>query len=353
MTDSAAVSASLPRVILLYGDDYQAIRDRVNLLAAQIGDPSMAEMNISRLDGASQGVNEDDVRTAAYTLPFLSARRMVIVTNPALVMKSDAARQKFLDMLANLPETTALVLAQDDIWLTGKEQRGWKFMYEYRYRGKTKINPLLEWARAAGSEVKIEICKVPALSAMPGWIAAEVKRQGGRINPQGATALAAVIGSDTGQGRQEITKLLSYVNFERPIEVEDVNELTAPGGQADVFVMVDALAVGDSRQALRHLGRLLEQQDAMSLFGMVVRQYRLIQMAKEAFENGVTSAEGIGKLLGIHSFPAGKALNQSKRYSFESLNRIYHRLLEIDRLNKTGQLDLEVGLQAFIAEMGR
>lgn len=353
MTDSAADSASLPRVTLLYGDDNQAIRDRVNLLAAQMGDPSMADMNISRLDGAAQGVNEDDVRTAAYTLPFLSARRMVIVTNPALVMKSDAARQKFLDMLANLPETTALVLAQDDIWLTGKEQRGWKFMYEYRYRGKTKINPLLEWARAAGKEVKIEICKVPALNAMPGWIAAEAKRQGGRINPQAATALAAVIGSDTGQGRQEITKLLTYVDFERPIEVEDVNELTAPGGQADVFVMVDAMAVGDSRQALRHLGRLLEQQDAMSLFGMVVRQYRLIQMAKEAFENGVTSAEGIGKLLGIHPLPAGKALNQSKRYSFESLNRIYHRLLEIDRLNKTGQLDLEVGLQTFIAEMGR
>lgn len=353
MTDSTADSASLPRVTLLYGDDNQAIRDRVNLLAAQMGDPSMADMNISRLDGAAQGVNEDDVRTAAYTLPFLSARRMVIVTDPALVMKSDAARQKFLDMLANLPETTALVLAQDDIWLTGKEQRGWKFMYEYRYRGKTKINPLLEWARAAGKEVKIEICKVPALNAMPGWIAAEAKRQGGRIHPQAATALAAVIGSDTGQGRQEITKLLNYVDFERPIEVEDVNELTAPGGQADVFVMVDAMAVGDSRQALRHLGRLLEQQDAMSLFGMVVRQYRLIQMAKESFENGVTSAEGIGKLLGIHPLPAGKALNQSKRYSFESLNRIYHRLLEIDRLNKTGQLDLEVGLQTFIAEMGR
>lgn len=353
MTDSPADSASLPRVTLLYGDDHQAIRDRVNLLAAQMGDPSMADMNISRLDGAAQGTNEDDVRTAAYTLPFLSARRMVIVTNPALVMKSDSARQKFLDMLANLPETTALVLAQDDIWLTGKEQRGWKFMYEYRDRGKTKINPLLEWARAAGREVKIEICKVPALNAMPGWIAAEVKRQGGRINPQAATALAAVIGSDTGQGRQEITKLLSYVNFERPIEVEDVNELTAPGGQADVFVMVDAMALGDSRQALRHLGRLLEQQDAMSLFGMVVRQYRLIQMAKEAFENGVTSAEGIGKLLGIHPLPAGKALNQSKRYSFESLDHIYHRLLEIDQLNKTGQLDLEVGLQTFIAEMGR
>ncbi|MHB1118848.1 MAG: DNA polymerase III subunit delta [Bellilinea sp.] len=353
MTDSTAASESLPQVTLLYGDDYQTLRDRVEALVGRMGDPSMADININRLDGAAPGTNEDDVRTAAYTLPFLTARRMVILTNPVLVMKSDTAKQKFIQMLSNLPETTALVLVQDDTWQSSGNQRGWKLMYEYTEKDKKKINPLLEWARLAGSKVKIEICKVPALSAMPGWIAAEVKRQGGRISPQAATTLAAIIGSDTGQGRQEIYKLLTYVDFKRPIEPEDVNELTAPGGQADVFVMVDALAMGDSRQALRHLSRLLEEQEAISLFGMVVRQYRLILMAKEAYESGVTSVDGISQVLGIHTLPAGKALNQSKRYSFDSLNRIYHRLLEIDRQNKTGLLDLEVGLQTFIVEMGR
>lgn len=353
MSDSAAAPASLPQVTLLYGDDHQTLHDRVGGLIAQMGDPSMADMNIIRLDGASQSTTEEAVRNAAYTLPFLSARRMVIVDNPVMVMRSEKDKQKFLDMLANLPETTALVLAQDDVWLTGKEQRGWKFLFDYQDRGKHKIHPLLEWARSAGKKVKIEICKLPALNAMPGWIAMEVKRQGGKINPRAASTLAAVIGSDTGQARQEITKLLTYVDFQRPIEPEDVNELAAPGGQADVFTMVDALAMGDSRQALRHLNRLLEEQDAVSLFGMIVRQYRLIMMAKEVYESGTTSVDGVAKQLGIHTLPAGKALNQSKLYSFESLNRIYHRLLEIDRMTKTGQAEIDVALQTFTAEMGR
>jgi DNA polymerase-3 subunit delta len=353
MTDTVNSPDTLPLVTLLFGDDHQALHDRVNSLIELMGDPSMADMNIQRLDGAASNTRVEDVRTAAYTLPFLTSRRMVILENSASLMKADSAREKFLQMLGSLPESTALVLVQDDTWLPSGNQRGWKLIYDYKDKGKTKIHPLLEWARVAGPKTKIEICRLPALNAMPGWITSEVKRQGGRITPQAASALAAIIGSDTGQGRQEITKLLSYVDFKRPIEPEDIHELTAPGGQADVFVMVDALAMGDARQALRHLGRLLEEQDAISLYAMVVRQYRMILMAREALQNGVTSDTAVGQLLGIHPFPASKALNQARRYSLDSLKRIYHRLLEIDRMTKTGQMDLEVALQTFVAEMGR
>lgn len=352
MSDSASPD-TLPGVTLLYGDDHQALHDRVEALAAQMGDPSLAEMNITRMDGTESGIREEDVRTAAYTLPFLTARRMVIVTNPVSLMRSESSRQKFLQTLSSLPESTAMVLVQDDIWIPSGNQRGWKQFYDYKDHGKLKIHPLLEWARGAGSKVKIEILRLPALNAMPGWIANEVKRQNGRMTPQAATALAGIVGSDTGQARQEISKLLSYVDYKRSVEPGDVHELTAPGGQADVFVMVDALAMGDSRQALRQLGRLLEEQDAISLYGMMVRQFRLIMMAKEARENGVTSDESVGRLLGTAPFPAQKALNQARRYSFDRLSQIYHRLHEIDRMSKTGQMDLEVALQTFVVEMGR
>ncbi|MFA5835462.1 MAG: DNA polymerase III subunit delta [Bellilinea sp.] len=353
MTAAAKSPDTLPQVTLLFGDDHQALHDRINALIELMGDPSLADMNIQRLDGAESNTREEDVRTAAYTLPFLTSRRMVILHNPINLMKSDSAKEKILKTLGSLPESTALVLVQDDSWQASGKPRGWKLLYDYKDKDKIKTHPLLEWARAAGPKAAIEICRLPALNAMPGWITSEVKRQGGHITAQAASALAAIIGSDTGQGRQEITKLLAYVDFKRPIEAEDIHELTAPGGQADVFVMADALAMGDARQALRHLGRLLEEQDAISLYAMIVRQYRLILMAKEALQNGITSDEAVGKLLSVPTFPASKALNQARRYSLDSLNRIYHRLLEIDRMSKTGQMDLEVALQAFVVEMGR
>lgn len=354
MPEASTGPESLPVVSLLYGDDHLALHDRTEALAVRMGDPSLADMNITRLDGNAQGVSLEAVRTAAFTLPFLTARRMVILTNPALLIKSDQARTRFVEMLGSLPETTALVLVQDDEWVSTDKQYHWKWFYDYTDKSrKVKIHPILEWARGNGAKVKTEVCKLPALNSMPGWIVAETRRQGGKINPQAAVAVTDVVGTDTGQARQEITKLLTYVDYQRPIEIEDVHELSAAGGQADVFIMVDALATGDGRQALRHLGRLLEEQDAPSLFGMVVRQFRLITMAKEALESGVTSVEGVMKLLHVPGTPAGKALNQARLYDMESLRRIYRRLLEIDRASKTGQGELEILLQAFVAEMSR
>lgn len=354
MGDNTEALAALPTVTLLYGDDHLALHDRVEVLAALLGDPSTADLALARFDGGEGTTRFDDVRLAAYTLPFLTARRMVIVTNPVNLAKSDAARKKLVDLLDNLPPTTAMVLAQDDTYSPSGDLRGWELLeYSSKKYKKGFVHPILAWAREAGSRASVEIHKLPSLNAMPGWITAEVKRQGGKITPQAGVTLAGVIGSDTGQARQEITKLLAYVDFKRPIEPEDVHELTAPGGQADVFVMVDALAMGDSRQALRHLGRLLEEQDAANLFAMVVRQYRLIQMAKEAGDRGITDGEALARLLSTSSFPAQKALNQARRYTYEQLSRIYHRLLEIDRQSKTSQVDLEVALQTFIAQMGR
>jgi len=354
VAESSTGPESLPVVTLLYGDDHLALHDRTEGLAASMGDPSLADMNITRMDGSAQGVSLDAVRTAAFTLPFLTARRMLILTNPAGLLRSDAARSKFVEILGGLPETTALVLVQDDEWVSTDKQYHWKWIYEYTDKNrKSKIHPVLEWARANGGKVKIEVCRLPALNSMPGWIVAEARRQGGKINPQAAVAVTDVVGSDTGQARQEITKLLTYVDYQRPIEIEDVHELSAAGGQADVFTMVDALATGDGRLALRQLGRLLEEQDAPSLFGMVVRQFRLISMAREALETGVTSVDGVAKLLHVPGTPAGKALNQARLYDSASLRRIYHRLLEIDRASKTGKGELEVLLQAFVAEMSR
>jgi DNA polymerase-3 subunit delta len=339
--------------MLLYGDDHQALHDRMQALIVSMDDTSMADMNITRLDGAAQNTTMEDVRNAAYTLPFLSPRRMVILTSPDNLMKSEAAGRKLIEMLNALPETTALLLVQDDSWIATGKQRGWKVMYEYREKNKPKIHPLLAWARNAAPKARIEVHRLPSLNAMPGWITAETKRQGGQITPKAAAEMAAIIGNDTGQARQEIAKLLAYLDYSRPIEPETVHQLTAPGGQADVFTMVDALATGDARQATRQLTRLLAEQDAAGLFGMVVRQYRLILMAKEAAARGITGEEELARMLGVPAYPATKALSQARLYSPQSLNRIYHRLLEIDKMSKTGQVELDVALQAFVAEMSR
>ena len=44
-------------------------------------------------------------------------------------------------------------------------------------------------------------------------------------------------------------KLLAYVNYQRAVEIDDVQNLTTDSSQGDIFAMVDALSAKDGRKA--------------------------------------------------------------------------------------------------------
>ena len=54
--------------------------------------------------------------------------------------------------------------------------------------------------------------------------------------------------------------------------------------------MVDAIGNRNGREALLRLHRLLEDEDPHPVFGMIVRQFRLIIQARECLEHGTTRA---------------------------------------------------------------
>lgn len=325
-----------PTVYIFHGDDHLAIRRHVNELCAELGDPSFADLNITRLDGRQS--SDEDLRSAANAMPFLTDRRLVFLTNPFTRLNNDAARKRFTALLDGLPESTGLVLVVEDTF----ERRDWKTL--------TSAHFVRRWVSAAGSRAKYTLCQLPAVREMIEWIRKEARSQGGQFSPQAAAALMAHVGNDTRMASLEIEKLLIYVDFKRPVEADDVNELTAQGGQADVFEMVDALAGGNTRQALNLLHRLLEAQEPLSLFGMIVRQFRLLVQARELLDEG--QGAHISGELRLPSFVADKLTAQARRFSMAQLEDLYHRLLILDETMKTGQAPADLALDTFVAELG-
>ncbi len=333
-----------PRVYLLYGDDRSAMLDFAASLVEHVSqDAGMRELNTARLDGSKAGLEE--IQSAAYALPFLTSRRLIIVTDPLEKIKTADDQKQLIALLEGLPASTALALMIDDVYISSGKEKGWQTME------KKGGSFLLAWARANPSLALIKVCRLPHPSAMSDWIMKEARRQDGRFTPQAAAALAEMVGSDTGQARQEVAKLLTYVDGRRAVTLEDVQEVAFPGGQADVFAMVDSMAVGDAPKALRQLGRLLEVQDPRNLFGMIVRQFRLLILTKEAVLEGVTDEKKLAQRLRTAEFVAGKMLVQARHYSLTDLEGLYHRLLEIDKMIKTSQMDPDIALQTFVAEL--
>lgn len=328
-----------PCVYLFHGDDLAAIDHAVNSLVRRMGDPTTAELNISRLDGRT--LTDEDLRTAVMALPFLSDRRLVIVTHPLVRIekKNIPAQERFTTLLDAVPPSTGLVLVLADSF----ERKRWNLLPANHW--------LLEWKGRAGKRAHYQLYQLPQTGAMPGWIMKKAGELGGEFTPQAAAALVELVGNETQVAQQEIAKLLDYVNRERGVTVEDVQQVAAAIGQANIFEMTDALAEGNPQKAQRVLHALLEETDAQALFSMVVRQFRLLIMVREALDDGIPH-ERMGQATGQNSeYVIKKLERQAARFTLAQLEQIYHRLLEIDAAAKVSAMPLETALDLLVVEV--
>ena len=319
----------MPNILFLYGNDEFAITRRLAEFGAIFTDPTSAEMNTAQLDART--VSEDELNNAVNAMPFLASQRLVLLENLSARYNKPEARKKFLEFIGKIPESTRLVMYES---VEPKEaERHWL----NKWAEKTKL-------------AQTQAFMLPRLKDMHGWVLNETKRQGGQMDQAAAAKLVEMVGVETRQAAQEISKLLAYVNWSRPVKVTDVEAVSIITAEPDIFAMVDALASGNGKSAQRLLHRLLENEDAFSVWGMVVRQFRLVLLAREVLDahggvNEVTNA------LGVHPFVAGKVTGQAKRFSMTALEKIYHKLLEIDEAAKRSQVALDLALETLVVEL--
>ena len=331
------MTESKPTVYIFHGDDEFAISQAVNALFAQMGDPSTAEMNTTRLDGRS--LNLDELVRATRSMPFLADRRLVLLADPLGAMKSPKTRERFKEILAGVPESTALVIAIH------------KPLVDPRARRRGTQHWLEKWAATQpGGRVFLREFSLPKGAAMSGWIQQQARERGGEFNRQAAELLGSYVGDDPRLAVQEIEKLLAYVNYARPVEPDDVEHLVPYAGETSVFDMVDALGRRDGRTALQLLHRLLEQDDPLRLFGMVTRQFRLLLLTRELLDAGYRDAE-IAQALKTSRFVVGKLIPQVRNFSLPQLEAIYRKLLDVDEAIKTGQTEGDIALDTLFAAL--
>ncbi|MBI2332512.1 MAG: DNA polymerase III subunit delta [Chloroflexi bacterium] len=322
----------MPTIFLLYGNDEFAIARKLKDFDSEFSDPTTADMNTTRLEART--MTENDLNNAVNAMPFLAPMRLVFLRSPSGKFSNPAARKKFLEFLEKAPDTAKVVISEA---IEPREaEKHW----------------LVKWADKNKTLAKTQAFFLPKQRDMPGWIVNEARNQKGQIEPAAAARLAEMVGVDTRQAGMELAKLLAYVNWERPVRGSDVEAVCIVTSQQSVFDFVDALSQGNAKIAQKLLHRLLENEDPFSLWGMVVRQFRLLIQAREILD-GRGNKDDVARALAVHPFVAEKTTGQANRFSMEALEGIYHRLLKIDEQVKTSQITLDLALDTLIVELAR
>ena len=327
-----------PEIYIFDGDDEYAIKESIDKLQSRLGDAAIADMNTTRLDGRQTTLNQ--LKDATAAVPFLATKRLVILTHPIDRLKDKASQEEFLNYLNADKPTTKLVLVE------------YNFLTSERDHKDNKLNWLEKWAISPQQAKRVYLRHHPQPSGglMVKWIQDHVKTQGGQITPKAAEALANQIGDDTRLASQEITKLLTYVNFNRPVDTDDIEHLVPLTARIGDFELVNAIRDRNQRkaQALMHLS--LQEDDPLRILQSIVYQVRVLLLAREIIDERATIND-FPKSLKIGYYPARLALESAPRFTMKFLETIYHRLLEIDESIKTGQMEPDLALEMLVIEL--
>ncbi|MGC9335563.1 MAG: DNA polymerase III subunit delta, partial [Anaerolineae bacterium] len=193
-----------PTFYVFHGEDEFTRSETLADFKRRLGPPSMVDLNTTVLDG--KRVTLADLRHTCDAIPFLAERRLVIVEGllstlrPRKGQELSSAKKRFLSDLAeylrHLPPTTRLVFVERS--------------------ALPSSHPIVKVARG-DERGYVKHFERPDARALPRWIKKRLKEYGGRIEPRAADRLAAVVGADLRLLDQEILKLVTYTNSERPI----------------------------------------------------------------------------------------------------------------------------------------
>lgn len=311
---------------IFHGNDTHAQQETVAQLIGKLGDPSMLDLNTTKLES---NVTFSQLQQAASAMPFLAKVRLILVRD-LLSSKLDKSFQKqLLDYLPNLPETTRLLFLESQPLKAN--------------------NPLVKLAESEKTGYVKQFVK-PEGASLERWIRQQVEGGNGRISPQAIHMLATNIGSEMDILSREIEKLLLYCNGEE-IQSEQVKRLSPYAAEASIFDLVDALGNRNSKKASQLLQeKFLEGADPFYLFSMFSRQFRLLIQVKELADEG-KRPQTISQELKMHNFVVGKLYQQCQGFSLAQLEQIYRHLLDIDVEVKTGRNDMTTALNLLVASL--
>lgn len=330
------MTKTTPTFYLFHGDDSLSVDEAVGKMRAQMLEEDPAAMNISEFDGQTAAPAE--VVAAASSFPFLASKRLVIVRGMlAWITRKGAgevgkkAVETLLNELPALPPTARLVFVE--------------------HEELSKTHKILKLAQEHPNGYE-KAFTAPKDST--NWILKRARDEyQAKLQPQAAAALASVTGDDLRRADNELLKLVAYVDGEREITEADVALLTPYVPEASMFALVDAMAEGRADTAAATLHSLLDAGETpFSLYGMIVRQFRLLLLAREHLDAG----GAVGELAGVlksHPYVAQKIAVQSRRFSLLMLKQIYETLLEYDIKMKTGRIAPELALDVLIAGLAK
>lgn len=309
-----------PPVVAIVGNDSFLRGEALSRVLAPYRD-EMGDLGPTRFEGDRAGAAEvlDEVRTPS----LLGGRRVAIV--------DDA--DDFISANRELMEKYCAAPAPDSLLI---------FLCDSLPRN-TRLYKIIE---KSGEVVGCESPKGPAFAT---WVTQRAQTvYGKKIAPSAVQSLRRLLGDAPGWIDAELGKLGAYVGDRAEITASDVNELTDQRREEKVFGIFDAMAEGETAQALYLWDQVLATDRAApgrALAGLALKVRQMIEAWDELASTG--QVFGSAKRMWVDATDLRRRLGQTTR---ERLLAQQSDLLDADLAVKTGLSTLPLVIERFIVK---
>lgn len=316
---SSDVTATTPVTIIKGGDEVLVADVLRGVVETLVGDGDRSLM-VEELDGTryetSDGADLSPAVDAAQTPAFLTERRVVVARHLGPFSTKDSV-QVLVDYLANPLDSTALVL----VW-------------ERDPKRDAKVAAVPKSLLAAVAEaggVVLDAGVGRTARDREAWIDEHISAAGLKLARDARQAIVERLGDDVNRLGGILEALKGTYGTDTTLHADDIEPYLGDAGDIAPWDLTDAIDKGDVPRAMACLGRMMGAGARHPLQIIATLNTHVIRML--ALDgSGVGNEKQAAELLGItgSTFPAKKALEQSRRLGSDRLAEFTQLLAEAD-----------------------
>jgi DNA polymerase-3 subunit delta len=301
---------SIPELVYLFGSERFFLDRTLQQITDAVVPEEARDFNFQVFHAKESSV--ETVLDSVRTLPVFSPRRLVIIKDADKLSVSD------LESLSSYVEDPApescLVMVGDKI------DRRKKFFQTFQKKGA-----LVEYKGLYENQI-------------PSFVKEQAAASGYAFTEDAMALFCRRSGTSLQEIDGELQKLFQYLGADKKlVDVADVEAIVSDTRVDSIFDMVNAIGRRNAGEALRLLGRLLDEGIApLLVLNMLTRHFRQLWMTRELLDEGV-GRKDLSKRVGVNPYFIDGLISQAKLFNHKQYRRSFELFLATDiALKSTG-----------------
>lgn len=285
------------------------LQQRMQAFVAQYTD-----MGLERLDG--EEASYDRMREALQSLPFLAAKKLVVLHSPSV-------NKQFVEhaeaLLGDIADTTDVIIIEP------------------------KLDKRLSYAKYLQKKTTYIACDELDENGLSRWLADQAKAAGGSLSMADARQLVERVGANQQRLSTELDKLLLH---NKTVSRQTIELLTDKTPQSTIFELLDAAFAGNPKKAMQ----LYEEQrdlrvEPQQIIAMLAWQLHVLAVVVAA---GGRDPAAVAKDAKINPYVVRKTAGIARRVTAKEIRQLISQTLTLDVRLKSEGIDADEALRYLI-----